>query len=205
MKPIDQNLWWEKNLDDGYKWNEFISWLRMSDASSRKFIYNFIDNNILKINSVLEVGPGSFIDYDYFFNKQKIDYNCIDITTKIIEIALSKNIKAKLGSIKDIPHNDYSFDLVYTRHVLEHIDYYTEGILELLRVSDKYIVCTFFHLDKTSDADTIVIDSNTKLYHNIYSKKKINKFLDTLELEYNWYECKKDTVLIIEKKYDILY
>lgn len=205
MKPVDPNLWWEKNLDDGYRWNEFSSWLKLSDKSSRQFVYNFIENNI-NISDVLEIGPGSFIDYDtYFAHKKNISYSCVDITTKIIEIGLSKNINSKLGNIKDIPYQKKYFDLVYTRHVLEHIDYYTDAIKELIRVSDKYIICTFFFLDKLSKNDTIFIDSNTKLYHNRYSKFKLNSFLDSLQIDYVWHECKKDNILILNKTYNLLY
>ncbi len=205
MKPIDPNLWWEKNLDDGYKWNEFCSWLSMSDRSSRFYLYKFINDHKSDISSVLEIGPGSFIDYETYFSKQSdIQYSCIDITTKIIEKAKSKNIEAKLGSIKNIPYNNY-FDLVYTRHVLEHIDYYIEAIHELIKISDKYVICTFFYLDKTSNKDTITIEEKTKLYHNKYSKNKLNKFLDLINIKYEWYECKQDNVLIIYKNYDIIY
>lgn len=206
MKPIDPDLWWEKNLYDGYKWNEFTSWLKLSDKSSRNFLYNFIDNNYLDISTVLEVGPGSFIDYDtYFSKKSNIKYVCVDITTKIVETAISKGIESKLANIKNIPYQNEFFDIVYTRHVLEHIDYYKEAIKELIRLSDKYIICTFFHLDKESDNDTIFIENSTKLYHNKYSQQKLNKFLESIQVEYSWYECKKDNVLIINKKYDILY
>lgn len=206
MKPIDQNLWWEKNLNDVYKWNEFASWLSLSDRSSRVFLYNFCEEEKINISSVLEIGPGSFIDYDTYFNKQKtIDYSCVDITTNIVEKAIQKGITSKLGTIKNIPFKDKFFDLVYTRHVLEHIDYYKEAIFELIRVSDKYIICIFFHLNETSDDDSIIIEEQTKLYHNRYSKNKINIFLKSLQVDYTWHKSKKDHILVIKKPYDILY
>ena len=199
-------LWWQKNLNDGYLWNEFATWLKTSDKSSRKFLFHFIKEKPLIINSVLEIGPGIFFDYDVFFSKfPQIDYHSIDITPQVVNYGINKGAKSCLGSIDNISYDNYKFDLVYCRHVFEHIPYYTEALKQMIRVSDKYVVCIFFLLDTNSESDTINVEEKTELHHNIYSKKKISNLLDSLNFKYEWYKTINDHVLIIDKHYDITY
>lgn len=199
-------LWWQQNLNDGYLWNEFATWLITSDKSSRKFLFRFIKDKPEIIKSVLEIGPGIFFDYDVFFSKfPQIDYYSIDITPQVVNHGNSKGVKCNLGSIENIRNNNYSFDLVYCRHVFEHLPYYTEALKEMIRVSDKYVVCIFFLLDTSSEVDTIIVDPKTQLHHNIYSKEKISKYLDSLDFKYEWHKTANDYILIIDKHYDITY
>jgi len=199
-------LWWQKNLNDGYSWSEFATWLTTSDKSSRKFLFRFIKDKPEIIKSVLEIGPGIFFDYDVFFSKfPQIDYYSIDITPQVVNFGINKGIKSNLGSIDNILYSNYKFDLVYCRHVFEHIPYYIEALNQMIRVSDKYVVCIFFLLDTDSESDTISVEEKTGLHHNIYSKKKISKFLDTLDFKYEWHKTANDYILIIDKHYDITY
>ena len=62
-------LWWENNLDTLGK--DFARWLSSSDIKSRKAIFDYIDRNN-HITSVLECGPGIFIDYNLYFKNKKI-------------------------------------------------------------------------------------------------------------------------------------
>lgn len=55
--------------------------------------------------------------------------------------AISANIKASVGSLLEIPHNDKSFDLVFTAGVLIHIDPkdIPAALKEIYRCSGRYI------------------------------------------------------------------
>lgn len=190
-------LWWENNL--GNMQHQFSTWLEQSDSDSRKAIFDFIRNN--NINTVLECGPGTFIDYHVFFSKKlDISYAAIDITPKIVEQGKSLGLDIALSSIDNITKPNSSYELVYCRHVLEHQDYFSKALDEMLRVSSKYIAVAFWLL---SDHNTIInYDSMNKLYHNSYSKQDIESHIEKLTLSYQWINCSNDKVLIVNKNHE---
>jgi ubiquinone/menaquinone biosynthesis C-methylase UbiE len=194
IKPHLQ--WWENNLSIPGKQEEFSGWLEESDVSSRTELFNIIESK--KINNVLEIGPGIFIDYNMFFSKKEnITYKSIDITKKIVEKAKDLGISCEQSSIENIIYPDTSFDLVYCRHVMEHLDYYSEALEEMIRVSNKY-VCVIFWL--LSDGDDIInYNSALNLYHNQYSKLKIEKLLIDKNLSFEWINSNNDKILFISK------
>lgn len=154
--------------------------------------------NQKKINNVLEIGPGIFIDYNQFFSKKNnIEYKSIDITKKIVDKAKELGITCEQSSIENIIYPDSSFELVYCRHVMEHLDYYTDALDEMIRVSNKY-VCVIFWLLSDSD-DIIDYNSNLSLYHNQYSKVKIEKLLTEKNLSFEWINSNNDKILFISK------
>ena len=69
---------------------------------------------------------------------------------------------------------------------------------EMVRVSKKYIAVIFWLINDNED-DIINYDSNVKLYHNNYSKIKIEKYLIEKKLKFTWIKSDKDTILLIEK------
>jgi histo-blood group ABO system transferase len=199
IKPLEIKphlQWWEANLSLPGKHEEFSGWLNDSDVSSRTDLFNIIESK--KINNVLEIGPGIFIDYNMFFSKKNdITYKSIDITNKIVKKAKELSIDCKQSSIEDIAYTDSSFDLVYCRHVMEHLDYYVDALEEMIRVSNKY-VCVIFWL--LSDGDDIIDYNNTlNLYHNQYSKRKIEELLTNKNLSFEWINSNKDKMLFITK------
>jgi ubiquinone/menaquinone biosynthesis C-methylase UbiE len=198
MENIKEHLqWWENNLSSNELEKEFEGWLENSDYDSRKKLFLIIQQRA--INNVLELGPGTFIDYQMFFSKEKnISYHSIDITKKIVDNGKKMGIECSQGSIEQIKYPDSHFNLVYCRHVFEHLDYYTQALSEMIRVSNKYVAVIFW-LINDGDFDSINYDSNVKLYHNRYSKTKIETFLTEQNLKFNWVYCSNDIILFIEK------
>lgn len=188
--------WWNKNLNKDNIYNQFSSWLEQSDSDSRKTLYEFIKNN--NISSCLEFGPGIFIDYNSFFKNEKIDYHSVEITNKIIDLANKNNISCEYGSIEGTNLPENSYELVYTRHVFEHLDYYDDALKEMLRLASKYVVVIFWLISQ-GDEDNIEYVEIEDLYHNSYSKEKISQKLKEKNLDFEWIKCKTDTLLIIKK------
>jgi DNA-dependent RNA polymerase auxiliary subunit epsilon len=80
---------------------------------------------------------------------------------------------------------------------MEHLDYYVDALEEMIRVSNKY-VCVIFWL--LSDGDDIIDYNNTlNLYHNQYSKRKIEELLTNKNLSFEWINSNKDKMLFITK------
>jgi ubiquinone/menaquinone biosynthesis C-methylase UbiE len=195
IKPHLQ--WWENNLSIPGKHEEFSGWLEDSDISSRTELFNIIESK--KINNVLEIGPGIFIDYNIFFSKKEnITYKSIDITKKIVDKAIELGIDCEQSSIENIIYPNSSFDLVYCRHVMEHLDYYINALEEMIRVSNKY-VCVIFWILNDGDEDIIDFNDSLNLYHNRYSKNKIENLLKEKNLLFEWVNTDNDKILIISK------
>ena len=204
MKALENNIgeikphlqWWEDNLSIPERHKEFSGWLEDSDMSSRTELFNLIE--LKKINNVLEIGPGIFTDYNIFFSKKEyIQYSSIDITKKIVDSAKKMGINCEQSSVENIIYPDSSFELVYCRHVMEHLDYYTLALEEMIRVSNKHI-CIIFWLLNDND-DIINYNGNLKLYHNNYSKTKIENLLIEKNLSFEWLNSNNDKLLFISK------
>lgn len=194
IKPHLQ--WWENNLSTPEMHKEFSGWLEDSDMSSRTELFNLIESK--KIKNVLEIGPGIFTDYNIFFSKKEnIQYSSIDITKKIVDSAKKMGINCEQSSVENIIYPDSSFELVYCRHVMEHLDYYTLALEEMIRVSNKHI-CIIFWLLNDND-DIINYNGNLKLYHNNYSKTKIENLLIEKNLSFEWLNSNNDKLLFISK------
>jgi len=193
MNKKEHLKWWDNNLSNRNE--EFSNWLKYSDESSRKFIFDMaLKNNII---DVLECGPGTFIDYNCFFKTSNNNYSAIDITDSIVENGKNNGIDIVLSSIEDINKTSNSYDLVYCRHVLEHQDNFEKSLDEMIRVSRKYVVVVFWIL---SEGDGVIkFDEVEKLFHNSYSKKEIESFLLSKSLKFNWHYLDNDILLKIEK------
>lgn len=102
--------------------------------------------------TVLECGCASCVDYDHF-KDSGMKYIGIDITLNFIEAAkrLNPEVDVRQGNIIDLKFKDESYDTVYCRNVLEHLNpgEWTEAIKEMWRVARKQILMGFFIIPDT--------------------------------------------------------
>jgi ubiquinone/menaquinone biosynthesis C-methylase UbiE len=194
MEKKKHLTWWDNNLSNRNQ--EFSNWLETSDVESRNVLFKFIDDN--NLNNILECGPGTYIDYNLYFKSSDKKYSAIDITDKVVNNGLENGIDVSLSSIEYIKKTDDEYDLVYCRHVLEHQDFYQRSIDEMIRVSKKYVIVIFWLLSEKEN-DLIKYDEREFLYHNSYSKKNIEKYLESKGVKFVWEFAKNDKILIIEK------
>jgi ubiquinone/menaquinone biosynthesis C-methylase UbiE len=83
---------------------------------------------------VLDIGCGEAMAYDYLLNH---DYYGLDCCEEVLEIARQKVAKPKqlkLGMIEEIPFEDGFFDVIWSRHSLEHSSDIKKTLDEILRV-----------------------------------------------------------------------
>ena len=91
---------------------------------------------------VLEVGCGTGIEYEGIKKSDlEVNYTGVDITPKMVEVAAEYFPEAtfKVSDIFDLDFPDRQFDLVFSRHVLEHLPEYQKPLSELYRVSKRII------------------------------------------------------------------
>jgi len=94
--------------------------------------------------SILDVGCGNGTFVNFLVDTFPDRFNKViglDTSKEALKYVKSKKIK---GTITNLPFKDKSFDLVTCLEVLEHLpqDDFKKGILELQRVSKRYIIIT---------------------------------------------------------------
>ena len=93
---------------------------------------------VLEPKTILEVGVGNHIVYDYFKNRG------FAITSLDIDPLTKPDV---LGSVEKIPFEDGRFDVVLCAEVLEHLQFeqFQANLKELARVSKKHVILTLPH------------------------------------------------------------
>ncbi|MGE0206891.1 MAG: class I SAM-dependent methyltransferase [Candidatus Babeliales bacterium] len=199
-KPYEQ--WWLNNINTPY--SNYLAALQNWQAASRKLVREYI--RAKNYASILDAGCGKGIEWEGFLHDNiNIDYQGIDITQGYVETAQKNNINVIQGSIEQIPFNNDSFDIAYTRHVLEHLPSYHQAINELIRIARYEALIVFFIVPDKHPYDRInlITFQGFPLYNNYYSRKKIEEHcLSTSKVaSLSWQRCSAhETILHIYMK-----
>lgn len=174
MATLFKQTWWDTNLSNERKFNEYLGWLGSENAESRVFIRDNIKD--LDIKSMADFGCGPCIEYAALSGEgYEIDYLGIDSCVHLKELNESKGIKFLQAPVEKTGLEDSSYEISYSRHVFEHLPTYKDALKEMIRVASKYVVHIFFI--KPEDEEKIDHWEEENLYHNHYSKKDIETYL----------------------------
>ena len=140
LRPHER--WWQDHaaVHDG----TFRGWLDDSDPWSRREVVRMVET--LGARTVLEVGPGLFHDWETYWRSHPwIKYSALEMTPKLVDYGRARGATVRLGSIVAMPPMD-ARDVVYCRHVLEHLDpaEIDTALSELVRVARKAAVVVLF-------------------------------------------------------------
>lgn len=170
-------IWWQENLNTQTMLNTFQGWLGDYNATSRIQARAHIIKNSYK--SILDAGCGLCTELDGYLKAQyAIDYIGLDITERLIEMAKKRNINCLLASIEAVPLEDNRVDIVYIRHILEHLSYYEKALQEAIRCASKEVLVIFF-IPPHNKPDVLSYEKfNTcYLYHNKYNLNSLEHFI----------------------------
>lgn len=197
---IFEQTWWENNLTNKNKFDEYLGWLGDKNSESRIFICDNIKE--MEIKSIADFGCGPCVEYLSLKNDgYEFDYMGIDSCTYLKEYNESRDIPFLNVPIEKTGLESSSFELAYSRHVLEHLPSYKEGLEEMIRVASKYAIHIFFI--KPSDEEKINYWEEENLYHNQYSKNDIETYLKAnAKVEsFEWLDItEKENALVITLK-----
>ncbi len=198
----EHEKWWQEKCQDKKVLQEFNSWVGNENAISRVLARLHMLHKEYK--SVLDVGCGLCIDYDALKRScPQLYYMGIDVASNFINTATARGVPAILGNIDDIPFPDASFDCVYARHILEHLDGYQKALTEMIRVARKEVMVVFFIKPTASEEDRAVqaMVNSLPIYHNRYSKARLEDRLKSMSRvkSWSWQEVKnkEETILHI--------
>lgn len=206
--------YWDEDLDI----ETFKKWCGDPNAWHKQEIRRFIINRNYK--SVLDVGVGLCSEYYGFIqDNYDIEYTAVEITEKYIEHGKAKGINIHLATATDLPFENESFDVTLCLAVLNHQLDYKKEIKEMLRVTKKMVLISFFkpfeeHVSESELANfesyktpigtvlnRMVKNGETTCIYTFFNKKKLDAFLDTLDIkQYSYFMASDKTVLLFLEK-----
>lgn len=196
MTTLFKQTWWDNNLSNSQKFGEYIGWLGNESADSRVFIRENIKD--LEIKSFADFGCGPCVEYTALSNEgYEFDYLGIDSCVHLKEINESKGIPFLNSPVEKTGLKDSSYELSYSRHVLEHLPTFKDALSEMIRVASKYVVHIFFVKPGNEDKENYWKEEN--LFHNNYSISSIESFLNKNKKvkSFEWIDINKDENAII--------
>lgn len=197
MTKVFEQTWWNTNLKSSGKFNEYLGWLGTKEADSRIFIRDNIKD--LEIKSVADFGCGPCVDYFALKSEDyEIEYLGIDSCVHLKEYNESRGVNFLNSPVENTGLEENSYEMSYSRHVLEHLPTYKDCLSEMIRVAEKYVVHIFFI--KPGSEEKIDHWEQENLYHNHYNKEEIETFLINNEKvsSLEWLEINdKENALVI--------
>jgi len=174
MSNIYKQTWWDTNLPNESMFNTFLGWVGDSEAESKIKFRQFLKNRNFK--NILDVGCGPATEY-FGFKKDDIviEYMGVDSSQFLVDYNLRRGIPMLMSEAHDIALTDNSYEVVFSRHLLEHQPSFEPVLDEIIRISSKLAVHIWFH--KPADEEKIDFDDGQKLYHNFYRREDIEKHL----------------------------
>jgi len=170
--------WWDFCLDSSVSYDLFAQWLGDVDASSRVAVRNHLKKQAY--DTILDIPCGLCTDY-FGLKKDTINilYKGMDYSIKLVQKAQKNNIDVKQGDIENIDHPENSFDVIYCRHILEHLKHYNKAMDEVIRIAKKEVIIVFFIKPSMDEDDFInlVFLNGHSVYHNRYSQKKFIQYV----------------------------
>ena len=152
----------------------FLTWMGEPHAVDRNKVRTLIGDDA---KTFLDVGCGAAPE---FFGLKEvrpdIEYTGVDITPRLVDHCQKGGINALLGSANDIPFGDATFDVVHSRHVVEHMTGFEKPLSEFIRVAKQMVLVVFF-IEPTELPNSEMSDTSEVVYYNRYSRKVIEDFL----------------------------
>lgn len=183
--------WWDSFCKAGGI-EDLQTWLGGVDASSRVRLRQRVAE--CEYESVLDCGAGLGLDYIQMKNlSHKCYWRGIEPSREmrhasqtIVRGAFNQveKMPIKAGSIYDIPHPASSFDLVYARHILEHLPRIERPLNEMIKVARLEAIVVFF---MRPGRETYLTRERDGLWQNWWSKDSIEQVLHANEKVEVWF------------------
>jgi hypothetical protein len=190
-------MWWSHHIQArGITGSTFAGWLSQSDPHSRRAVFQQVET--LGARSVLEFGPGTFLDFQTYWRAHPwIGYRAVELTPELVAYGQGLGAQVAQGSIASVDHYGQA-DVAYCRHVLEHLPGYHNALETLLAHARRAVVVVFFQLGE-GDQDSIVVDQTLAhgTYCNVYSRQRLEAWLTARGLRYSWARPATDHILTI--------
>lgn len=180
--------WWDRHAIA--QLDLFRSWIGDHTAPSKRAARRHV---IAKgYESVLDAGCGTCSEYDgYRQDAPGVTYHGVDSCLDLVRLARQRGIaNVTHADLEALPFDDDFVDVVYVRHVLEHLVSYEAALREVVRVARREVLVNWF-LRCSSEPDDLKYDPALDLRHNRYNRAKLERFVRSLPKveRLTWTEC----------------
>lgn len=181
-----EQLYWNNNFVNEKTLKRFENWVGQYDCESKLYLYKYLENK--SYQNIIDLGCATgTIKVGLEKYNIKIDYLGVDSCDFFISECINNNINVLKSDIRNVPYEDKCFDLVFGRHVIEHQECFKQLLCEMIRLAKKEVIHIFFIKPSDDINDKIIYDKKKNLYHNIYSKNEIDKYLKENIRVISWY------------------
>lgn len=196
-EELFKQTWWDKNLSE--KFDEFKGWVGDFKAVSKVALRKYVSSK--GFESIVDCGCGPATEYfGYKSDGYNINYMGVDSSEFIVDYVSKHGVPVTHSPIEKIDLPDSSYDVAYSRHVMEHLPTFRYGLSELIRLAKKEAINIWF-IKPDQDPEKINYDIKENLFHNKYNKNDVEEFLKTIPKvkSWRWEEINhQENVLIIE-------
>lgn len=130
--------------------------------------------------TVLEVPFGMGTDYEMYFSASPFSYTGMELNPKQVKATVSRLPQGdwQIGNILAIPRQDNAFNVVYCRHIFEHLSLpaLELALAETLRVARDRAVFVFFDMQQHGEHESRPV----RQYH--YNRLSCDQLKKTLEM-----------------------
>ena len=179
---------------------------QIGQKNTREKIEKFIINNSSKNTRLLDSGCNTGVEAFRLLTKgYQVKYFGVDSNFKAIKLAKKNlnnnpNFKFILSDISKLNYKKDYFDIVLTKDVIEHHQYYTKILTELARITKKYLILSMFIKPSFFLNDKIKLHKDG-YYLNRYNRSKLFSFMKKHHFNKpkKIYEDWQDVVYVFEK------
>ena len=169
-----EQTWWDKNLTNPQMIDTFKEWIGTQNAQSKVFIRKYISSK--NYTSLIDIGCGVATEFEgYKSDRYPIEYVGVDSCKTLVQSNIHRGVPMIEANCENIPVKDNSYDVAFSRHVLEHQPSYKGTISEMIRIARKEAIHVFFIIPNV--IEKINYNPLDNLYHNTYSRSDIEQFL----------------------------
>lgn len=184
--------------------NSIAEFERPQQLEIRNAVEDFIIKN--NINDIIEFGCNTGI-LSYRLHKKGYtgSYVGCDSNTKAVVRAMELNQNGKsFFSVNDIERMNFhnlrsvpKYEMVYSKDVIEHLEYYSEALNNLIFITKRYLVLSFFI--KPSNIEKIVKHKDG-YYLNQYDRNKLISFVNHFGFKNKTiFENQTEELIVFEK------
>lgn len=172
-----KQTWWDEHLPT--KFDEFSSWIGDKNAESKVFCRNLIKEKGYK--SLADIGCGTASEYEAYKEEYpELEYLGVDSSKFLYDKNTERGVPMLLSEGEHLNLEDSSYDVAFSRHVLEHQPDFRPILSEMIRIGKEVAIHVFF-IKPNNNVTMVSYDEKDNLYHNYYGKKEIEDFLKSIE------------------------
>lgn len=166
--------WWNNNAEA--RISDFTVWVGDYNQPSKVYCRNYIAQKQYK--NIIDCGCGLATDYFGFKNDNyDLNYTGLDSCTYFVNLNKECGIPMIEAELEGaLPPAINAYDCVYCREVIEHLSSWKKTIPEMIRIASKEVIIVWFIKPEPGE-DKINYWEEEDLYHNLYSKDKLEEML----------------------------